>query len=275
MFKNILNFTLSAVLLVSFLFVQDVFAQASGYGFTQTAGTYTPISGGTVLWSGVFDDNFSTAVTMPSFTFSGTAYTTIYITANGYATLGSVSLGYTPISSTAVAPGVFAPFGRDLQNAASGVPEVRYETVGSEFVVQWQDVRRYSVTGEIFSFQLRLNSSDNSIKFVYGGTITPGANATYPQIGLRGATNTDFNNRSILTGGGSWINSVAGATNTATMFFNSSDPTTVPASGLTFTFTAPLILNPTGVTATPMSSSQIDVAFTPYAGNNVVMVFNT
>ncbi len=116
---------------------------------------------------------------------------------------------------------------------------------------------------------------DNTIRIVYGGTITPGSSSTYPQVGLRGTTNTDFKNRSILTGGGSWINSVAGATNAATMFFNSSDVTTVPSSGLTFTFSPPSIFNPTGVSATAMSTSQINVAFTPNGTNPVIMVFNT
>ena len=70
---------------------------------------------------------------------------------------------------------LFLPFGRDLNNGASGTPEVRYEQVGNEFVVQWQDVRRYNITGELMSFQVRLNSSNNTIKIVYGGTITPGS----------------------------------------------------------------------------------------------------
>ncbi len=275
MFKNIFNFVTIIFLFALFVFSQDTFSQASGYGFTQTAGTYTPITGGTVLWSGTFDDEFSTAITIPSFQFNGTAYTTLYISANGYATLGTVSMGYAPISSTSVSPGVFSAFGRDLNQATTGTPEVRYEQVGNEFIIQWQDVRRYNIAGEIFSVQLRLNTSNNSIKFVYGGTITPGASTTYPQIGLRGSANTDFNNRSIVTGGGNWINSTAGTLNTSTMFFNSSDLTTVPSSGLTYTFTVPAILNPTGVTATPISSSQINVVFTPYAGNNVILVFNT
>ncbi len=275
MFKNIFNFITIIFFFALFVFSQDIFSQASGYGFTQTAGTYTPISGGTVLWSGTFDDEFSTAITIPSFQFNGTPYTTLYVSANGYATFGTVSLGYAPISSTTVAPGVFSVFGRDLEEAQTGTPEIRYEQIGNEFIVQWQDVRRYGeTTGEIFSCQLRLNTSNNSIKFVYGGTITPGSNTVYPQVGLRGATNTDFNNRTIATGGGNWINSTAGSLNTSTMFFNSSDLTTVPSSGLTYTFTVPAILNPSGVTATPISSSQIDVAFTPYAGNNVILVFN-
>ena len=35
------------------------FAQVANYTFTQTADTYTPITGGTVLFSGSFDENIS------------------------------------------------------------------------------------------------------------------------------------------------------------------------------------------------------------------------
>ena len=98
MFRN-LRKIIPAVFLVLILLTPNLFAQASAYIFNQAAGSYTAITGGTVLWSGTFDDEFSSAITMPSFTFNGTAYTTIYISANGYATLGSVSVGYTPIRS--------------------------------------------------------------------------------------------------------------------------------------------------------------------------------
>src|SRR5574338_551299 len=218
------------------------FAQVANYTFTQTVDTYTPITGGTVLWSGTFDDEFSGAITIPAFNFDGTDRTSLYVSANGYITFGSTSLGYTPISSTTASPGVISPFGRDLNYGASGVPEVRYEQIANEFVVQWQDVRRYNVTGELLSFQVRLNSSNNSIKIVYGGTITPGSNTTYPQVGLRGPNNTfatNVNNRTIAISGGNWINSLPGTVNTSTMYFNSADLTTVPSSGLTYTFTPP------------------------------------
>ena len=152
------------------------FAQVANYTFTQTADTYTPITGGTVLWSGSFDESYPLQSPIPTFNFDGVDRTSLYVSANGFITFGAAPAGsnYTPISSTATYNGAVSPFGRDLNNGASGTPEVRYEQVGNEFVVQWQDVRRYNIAGELISFQVRLNSSNNSIKIVYGGTITPG-----------------------------------------------------------------------------------------------------
>jgi hypothetical protein len=220
------------------------FAQVANYTFTQTADTYTPITGGTVLFSGSFDENISAAIPIPTFNFDGVDRTSLYVSANGFLTFGTAPTGtnYTPISSTATYTGAISPFARDLNNGASGTPEIRYEQVGNEFVVQWQDVRRYNIAGELLSFQVRLNSSNNSIKIVYGGTITPGVSTSYPQVGLRGPNNTfatNVKNRTIAVSGGNWINSLPGTLNSSTMYFNSADLTTVPSVGLTYTFTPP------------------------------------
>ncbi len=215
---------------------------ASSYIFSQNTGVYTPITGGTVLYSGTFDDD-AAAVTIPAFEFDGTIYTDIYVATNGYITFGTTSPGlstYTPISSTGTYAGAVVPFGRDLNQAASGTPEIRHEQVGNEYIIQWQDVRRYNVTGEQISFQVRLNLVTYEIQIVYGGTITPGSSTTYPQVGLRGLNNTfatNVNNRSVVSTTGDWINSVAGTSNTSTCYFNSTTPSTLPAAGTTFTWT--------------------------------------
>ncbi len=98
MFKNF--FKLISVVFLLAVFSQNGFAQASGYGFTQTAGTYTAITGGTVLWSGTFDENISAAITIPTFIYDGVARTSLYVTANGFITFGLAPTGtnYSPIS---------------------------------------------------------------------------------------------------------------------------------------------------------------------------------
>ncbi|TAE72557.1 MAG: hypothetical protein EAZ85_09480, partial [Bacteroidetes bacterium] len=87
-----------------FLFlIQKTFAQVSTYSFTQTAGTYTPITGGTEIFTGTFDDDTSPAITIPSFTFNGTAYTQMYVNSNGFLTLGTFEPSgatYSPISGS-------------------------------------------------------------------------------------------------------------------------------------------------------------------------------
>ncbi len=203
----------------------------SGYSFAQSSGTYTPLVSETTLWSGTFDDNNSVAITIPSFTFDGTAYTTMFVQANGWITLGGTSIAssYTPISQTTSYPAVISAFGRDLNNAASGSPKISYNTNdGGEIVIQYQDVRRYNIAGEILSFQIRLNPTTGRIKVIYGGTITGGVSTSYPQVGLRGATNADFNNRTTTT---NWSATTAGTLNTSTCLYSSS---VLPPSGLTF-----------------------------------------
>jgi hypothetical protein len=223
-----------------------------GYGFSQTTGTYTPITGGTVLFSGTFDENISAAITIPNFNFNGQINTQIFVSANGFLTFGTAAPAsnlYTPISSTTSFNGVVAPFAVDLFQSQAGSPEVRWEVLGNEVVVQWRDVRRWSSTpvNEQISFQVRLNTVTSGIQIVYGGIISPGTLTNYPQVGLRGASNSVFDNRSVVAATGNWINSVQGTLNTATCYFNNANSATVPSSGLTFSYTFPA---PNSITST-------------------------
>ena len=252
-------------------------ALVAEYFFTQQNLTYTEISGGTTLWSGTFDNEVSGEITIPSFTFNGTAYTSLYVSANGHVSFGMapVSSSYTPISATTAYTGAISAFGSNLVQAESGSPEVRYQQVGNEFVVQWKDVRRSGVTGEIISFQIRLNTSNNYVSIVYGGTITPGSSTSYyPQVGLRGASNSDYNNRYIINTGGNWINSTAGTGNSRNMYFNSTTLTVVPTAGLTYSWKP--LYNPNAFTATATCLDQIDLSWIKNSiGHNVMLAYNT
>ena len=217
------------LILSVFVLSLELTAQVNEYAFKQKNLSYTEITGGTVLWSGTFDNEVSGAITIPSFTFDGVAYTSVYITVNGFVTFGlaPTATNYTPISSSGTYTGAISAFGRDLIQAETGSPAIRYQQVGNEFVIQWKDVRRKTIAGEIISFQVRLNTSTNEIKVVYGGTITPGSNSSYPQVGLRGPDDTypaNVNNRTIVAAGGNWINSTKGTSSTGTMYFNSTTP---------------------------------------------------
>lgn len=250
-------------LAIVFLFAQVIcsyqsFAQL-GYTFSQGPGTYSPITGGTLLFSGAFDDLVSGPISIPAVQFNGAAYTSMYVNTNGHITLGLVSPGttnYTPISGVTAYNAAISPFGQDLnQSVAAGVfPEVRWQIVGNELVVQWQDVRRYNVAGdERISFQARLNITNGDIKFVYGGPIAAGGPSPNTiQVGLRGATNTSFLNRQVLAADSLWSNSTQGATNTASCFFNNTSPNVIPSGGLTYTFTnTSPIYNGAVITSTP------------------------
>jgi len=251
-------------------------AQVTEYFFTQQNLAYTEMTGGTVLWSGTFDNEVSGEITIPAFTFNGTTYTSLFVSANGFVTFGiaPAATNYTPISNAAIYTGAISAFGRDLNQAGTGSPEVRYQQSGNEFVIQWKDIRRKDIASEIISFQVRLNTSNNYVFIVFGGTITPGSNTSYPQVGIRGASDADYNNRYIINAGGNWINSTTGTINSRTMYFNIATPATVPSPGLTYSWKP--LYNPTNFTSVAISLSQIDLSWQKNSLNhNVMIAYNT
>ncbi|MFZ1693609.1 MAG: proprotein convertase P-domain-containing protein, partial [Flavobacteriales bacterium] len=219
---------------------------ATLYTFGQSGGTWSAITGGTALWSTTFDDNVSAAQTIPAFTFNGSTYTQMFVSANGFITFGSAPGGtnYTPISNTATYQRCISAFGADMVNASSGTRDVRWQTVGDEVVVQWRGIRRYSLfgLGESFSFQIRLNTVTGVIRNIYGPFASGPANSTaqQPQVGLRGPNNTfatNVNNRLVGTGAENWGTSLAGTANNNTLRFTSGSPAKSWTSGLTYTWT--------------------------------------
>lgn len=245
-------------ILISFI-ISNYFlhAQINSYDFSSTMGNFSEITGGTVLWSGEFDDEVSSAITIPDFKFNNKTYSSIYISANGYITFGQApsQYTYTPISSSESYDGAISAFGTDMQSSNIGTPEVRYQQIGNEFVIQWKDVRRFAIDGERISFQIRLNFSNNTITIVYGNPIIAGTSDSHPQVGLRGETNSDFNNRQTTS---DWTATTSGSTNDAVCVFNSS---VYPADGLTF------IWSPVNMTFISATTEQVTTSYT-FAGEN-------
>jgi subtilisin-like proprotein convertase family protein len=226
------------------------------YCFSQSTNTYTALSAPTNLFTGAWDDGVSAAVPIPfTFTFNGVGQTSCRVNTNGYitfgATLPATSL-YTPISSTTAYSGAISAVGRDLQGVAAST--ISHQTLGVTpnriFVVQWSNAKKYGFagTGDNFNFQIRLYETSNIAEVMYGSVVSSATNAA-PQVGLRGANNASFNNRS---SGANWNTTVAGGTNAVTVNLQSAN---VPASGLTFTWTPGNLAAPTAVTATPATVS--------------------
>lgn len=260
-----------AVLMLLFLFCSNLgLAQVTSYSFSQTADVYTPISGGTVIWTGYdgFDDN-TTTITLPTaFVYQGVTYPTVFVSANGYVLFGSTTTSNTPISAGRNAVAAFAAdLDAKAASAGTGTPEVRWEQVGNEFVLQWSNVCRYAASGagatstENLNFQIRLNTSTGVVKIVYGACVdrvTP-LTTVYPQVGLGGGSTTIYSNRTIAVGTGDWINSTAGTANNNTMAFNGS---TVPSNGLTYTWTPPSCAAPTALTAGNLTFTSATISWT-------------
>lgn len=224
-----------------------VYAQTNvaNYTFSKSTGVaYTSITGGTKLFptgtNTTYDNEVSAAIPLSSpFNFGGVSMTTCYISANGFITFGAAPSGtnYTPMSSLGTTTGAISAFGQDGGFSSSdatqppGNHEVRYEDLGTEFVVQWQDHANYSNRStERLNFQIRLVYATGEIKIIYGNCTDPGtstSNST-PQVGIRGNSTTYASNVNSLMIGNvpngttcDWSKAVTGSANNSTMLFSS------------------------------------------------------
>lgn len=283
MVKHIQKLLFTLLLFVS----TNIFSQVSLYTFSETVGTYTPIVGGTQLVTTTggltafdTDGSYFTLPVGSQFTYNGTLVTAINMTADGAIwlnpTLTTTGNGVTgPITSTAVSTGVIAALAMDLRSTAiaTQVYERRWQDVGTEVVFQWQNAARYLQSSvERFSFQIRITKSTGVIRVVYGNMTTIANSTTYqPQVGLRGSTNTDFNNRRLTTtvpdatpNWGAPNGTTAGTSNAHTCRFIST-ASCFPASGLTFIWTPPSCLPPTSLTITYTSPTSANLSWTASA----------
>ena len=265
-------------------------AQVSAYPFAQTSGTYTAISGGTLLGDTGDDEEkyvnpavplggtTSTGVGFPigfNFTYNGIVFDRLAINCNGWISLGQSSLsptsvdissssGYNqPLSLTSTATPTLlrnriGALAMDLQGQTGS--SLRIETIGATpnriCVIQWAGFREYQSTGDNFNFQIRLKETSNVIETVYG-TFATASTSYAAQAGLSGTLPSDYNIRTTAT---SWSATTAATVNTAE---NTLTSTVKPASGLTYTWTTPSACTgtPTAGTASGPSGACSGIGF--------------
>ncbi|MEO0006761.1 MAG: hypothetical protein RJA20_957, partial [Bacteroidota bacterium] len=223
-------------------------AQVSGYTLSTSVGTFTPINSGTgtnfqsYTIGSAGSDELLIDYSSVSVPVGGTLTDYITVFDNGFIELVPAGLlpAYSsvsdPLSGNLTGPFAAAPFGTDLVAAETGNPALKLVTTSTEIIAEWDDVRRTGVSAEKISFQARININTGEIKFIYGGTIIAGAGTIYPEVGLKGFSNRDFNNISVASTG-SWSTPSVGSNSNATAYFNSANSGVVPVAGLTYTFT--------------------------------------
>jgi hypothetical protein len=270
---------LAAIVFSSILWGQG----ASTYSFSSSNGVYTPITGGTILRTGVsdMDDWSSSAVTIPSFTFAGTAYTTAFVSSNGFITLGGTAPStteYTAISATAGSGKTICAFSADL-NKADTSSKICWQHIGDTIVFQWSNVRRYGKS-ESFDIQMRLNTTTHQIQFVYNLITGPGATTDkQPQVGIR-SSSSSYKNLKIESGSESWGSPLMGTSSSNTCRFTSDSPSKTFTSGLTYTFDEPLpcaspTSQPTNLTFSTITAKSVNGSFVLSAADNYLIVRST
>ena len=256
------------LLALSLVLSVNSYAQVStGYTFSQgTVGT-NPASGATaniVIASGWNDDvatlNFPGGF---SFVFNSAVYTSCNVNSNGYITFGGAAPAvnnYNPISTNAGYLGAFGGMSEDLLDASATA--ITYNVSGTApnrvFSVIWYGAQRaglLSASSETVNFEINLYENTNEIEAAYGSTSFESASIT-AEIGLRGLSNADFNNRD-MGAALPWLNNTsAGAVNTASVLCNNN---AAPSDLYTYFRWTPVLLPcsgtpvASGATATPAS----------------------
>lgn len=232
---------------------------SAGYVGSNNPNTYSSIvglGGSTVIASGNIDDDNYTNISFPAgfnFQFVGNTYTSFGINSNGFIWFGSgtpAANASTPISTTGnlggsgTIDGVISGLGTDLWSksvlistptTAQIVMHVSGTAPNRIVTIEWAGFTQkpLSRTATFFGsdrsridFQIRLHenggSNSNVIDFRYRNQ-SSWAIFDYMenmQIGLRGATNTDFVNRT--ANAGAWPSSNAGSSNASVC--NMTDP---------------------------------------------------
>jgi hypothetical protein len=238
--KYCTRFTISTVLSV---LLNNVYAQVANYAFTQEMGTYVPIDFNTdPSWTGVVprysgSSGSSTRINnigLPfSFCYQGVSYDVLSMHSNGYLQFTnsiSPSSISTPISSL---NNVISGFGTDLETSGSSSMGARLTgiQVGTApfryLTFQWGNAamnsfwKRTGITlNERIHFQIVLYETTNVIEFrYYIEQARPSSAITGVQVGLRGSSSADFNNRS-MSSNTLWLNNnSAGASINSTMLF--------------------------------------------------------
>ncbi len=290
-FKLLVMRKITYLLLLFLFYSLPSVAQVNYYLFSQQNGTYDEITDGTVLatatdaaYGNSFDDVIWSlpADAMPfNFMFNNAHYTTCKVSSNGFITFGSTAPGnasYTPISATTEYEGAISAWGRDINGAfhASIVSNVSWKIVGTapnrELVIQYKNVRPVNSSSDAnvyaVNFQIRLQETTHIIKIVYGsnaliaGSSTASASGT-AQVGLRGAGNSDYFNRTNATTA-VFSASAVGTSNTATQSFNASSAEApgMPDNGLTYIFTPSTCHPPSAITVDNITSNTATLGWT-------------
>lgn len=273
----------------------SVYSQVSAYTFSQTNGTYVPLTDKTPIATATGTSaatSMDTSVivlpagTIPfTFVFNGMPYTGLHVSNNGYIAFGTtgptLNTPTAPISATTAYDGAISAWGTDINAqyiaAQNIIGEISYGVEGQApnrvFVIEYKNFRPYYSTSTTIlsrmSYQIRLFETSNKIEIVYDLPVMPTAVTTSKtvEIGLRGATNADFNNRTNTTSQ-LFDASTAGTTNGSKQNYTTTATPGLPAAGLTYTYTPPSC--PLGVNLVAYTNGSVanhgEVTWTRYIG---------
>ncbi len=237
-------------------FNSALFGQASSYSFVASSATYVPLTGTATNVPAVEADDATALVEIGfNFDFEGVTYDSVMASSNGFLSfvLGSSSSASNNLSAGGGVNPLVAPLWDDLAGGASS-SSANYEVSGTSpnriFTFEWRDWEwSFNSTDSVISFQVQLIETSNEVKFAYRWESDSSRTSPDASIGLSGLS-------SFL--------SVTG-TNTATpTVSNTTEDIAIDSivNNQVFTFTPPACPAPSGLAATNITTSSIDLSWT-------------
>ncbi len=232
------GFKIITSLIVMLISLQFVNAQVNIYTFSGSVDAFTPITGGIVL--GTSTNNNESFNSLPIgffFNYLGEDFTEVSVNTDGFLAFGGTVATSFSCLSTGTTNNVVSALNLNIVGI-SGSGEMMYLTEGEApnriFTMQWLNYQFSGSTGngDNFNFQIKLYEDGNKIEFRYGNFTKNATNRT-AQVGLRGESNADVINRSVITGTNTWETSVPGINNTASCALAT---TNLPTNGLVYTW---------------------------------------
>jgi len=244
-------------LFIMLAWTSQTMGQASAYNFAGGAGTYTPLTGGTVFTPADPDDGTINVPLGFNFVFGGITYTNAVISTNGSIKLaadGTTAYGtsWTNNLSNAYGAPIIAPLWDD--NNATGAT-ISYLSTGTSpaktFSVEWLNLHiggSGSNAAPTATFRITLYENSNIIQFQYGtvnafGTVTA-------SIGLNDMTSF----LSVTP-----ANPANTSTASSTTANNGISSATGLISGTTYLFTPPACSAPAGLATAGLTSTGVTV----------------
>jgi hypothetical protein len=225
--------------LLTFLFLLTLsisWGVITDYSFSSSNSIYTEITDATTHGTSANDNEVFNAVPIGfDVNYNGTVYSSVSIATNGFIAMGSVVVSSNTAISTGTTNNVIVPLNRDLKSRSDGslMSSLAGVAPNRVFTIQWHNYRRYptAAANDTLNFQIKLFETSNVITFNYGHFyVVNVTTAATVQCGLRGAANTEFNNRMTTS---DWTATTAGVANNSSCTINN---TVIPLDGLIFSW---------------------------------------
>lgn len=253
-----------SLLVLMALFNQQVKAQISSYSYVTAAGTYTAVTGTTIVAAGTDDGNSTNQNIGFTFNFGGTNFTQFIANSNGHIRFGTTAStsNYNPISTTSNTDAI-AAVARDGKATGDVILTLQGSAPNRVCVIQYTNFDLiYNATTKRVSFQIRLYETTNVVEIIYTGAVGNTTTSTV-EVGLRGtSTASDFRNCSGSIA--NWNNLPAGTANTNTVAWGSSQNGTrsMPSNGRILRWTPPSCSVPSAINASAITSTTATIAWT-------------